>query len=96
MVGGGSVASFFGTDYLFQHEFCQNIYLHEYQNQNIYYQARSKVLNAKKKKKSKKKKKKKKNQKWGGGRLQNRGWEEGKAALIKVGKHEDMKTNFNI
>ena len=30
---------------------------------------------------------------WGGG---DQGYEEGKTSLSKVGKHEDMKTNFKI
>ena len=31
-----------------------------------------------------------------GGGGWDQGWEESTAALAKVGKHEDMKTNFKI
>ena len=45
----------------------------------------------KKKKKRKLKKATKHKKTWG-----DQGWEEGKKSLSKVGKHEDMKTNFKI
>ena len=72
----------------------KKIYLHEYQNQNICFQTQQSIKCKKKKIEKSKKTKHKKKTKTGVG--ENEGWEEGKAALSKVGKHEDMKTHFKI